>query len=80
MRETAERELSGVSMNGYRGHSTPTSPSIQRSNHLNMSARSPTASPTRLRASHNNSTNLQIGNMESMLEELKAARLLNRTV
>ena len=92
MRETAEKELANLSTNGHhRGHSTPTSPIKTRQNnnnkHLSVNHRSQnTPSPSRLDdvgrggGARSTTPNLHLGNMETMIEELKSARLLNRTV
>lgn len=95
MRETAEKELANLSINGhYRGHSTPTSPIKTRQNnnnkHLSVNNRSQnTPSPSRFDdvgrgggggGARSTTPNLHLGNMETMIEELKSARLLNRTV
>lgn len=92
MRETAEKELANLSINGHhRGHSTPTSPIKSRpdnnNKHLSVNNRSRnTPSPSRLDdtgrggGARSTTPNLHLGNMETMIEELKSARLLNRTV
>lgn len=83
MRETAEKELANISMNGHRDHSTPNNGSPTRSMR-HSTKRLNRSSPSRLDQSRGGersvTPNLHLGNMETMIEELKSARLLNQTV
>ena len=64
MREKAEHELANMSMNGHRDHFSP-SPTLLRSRLQSPSHRSKSPAP---------------GNIDGLIQELKAARMLNRTV
>eukprot|EP00111_Clytia_hemisphaerica_P019177 TCONS_00056655-protein len=84
MRETAEKELANISMNGHRDHSTPNNGSPTRSLR-HSTKRLNRSSPSRLDQSRRGeersvTPNLHLGNMETMIEELKSARLLNQTL